>query len=186
MFISKILSRTIPVLTRIAIENNALFHRKLLFTNFPLSIKCYSPDSSPIKNVSKKKRKISSSSEESPEEPAAKKVEKSPVKKKSSPEKKTLIKKSPATSAKKSPPKLKSPTTANKKNESPENKPLNGQEVEIKKEEVKEEITTETSANVLKIQSANAKGSDYNPGIKNYHPIKDAFWKKGEKYEIKQ
>lgn len=37
--------------------------------------------------------------------------------------------------------------------------------------------------NVLKLQSAGSgqKGSDYNPGKKHYHPIKDAFWKKGEK-----
>lgn len=36
---------------------------------------------------------------------------------------------------------------------------------------------------MLKLQSAGSsvKGSDYNPGKKNYHPIKDAFWKKGEK-----
>lgn len=33
----------------------------------------------------------------------------------------------------------------------------------------------------MKIQSSDVKGGDFNPGKKNYNPIKDAFWKKGEK-----
>lgn len=70
------------------------------------------------------------------------------------------------------------------KTESPENKPQNGQsdaDKSIKEEKIespKEEISDN---NVLKIQSGDVKGSDYNPAKKNYHPIKDAFWKKGEK-----
>lgn len=66
--------------------------------------------------------------------------------------------------------------------ESPENKPINGQKgEEIKKEVI--ESPKKDEQNVLKLQSAGSgvKGSDYNPGKKHYHPIKDAFWKKGEK-----
>jgi hypothetical protein len=87
-----------------------------------------------------------------------------------------------------------SPKSSNVKSESPENKPSNGQEV---KNEIKDEKTSpkkseasptrespkKPEANTLKIQSAGSgqKGADYNPGKKNYDPIKDAFWKKGEK-----
>lgn len=65
------------------------------------------------------------------------------------------------------------------KNESPENKPSNGQlkEDADKVEEIKEDGKT------LKIQSAGGGlvGADYNPSKKKYHPINDAFWKRGEK-----
>lgn len=66
--------------------------------------------------------------------------------------------------------------------ESPENKPINGQKDEHEDEEIMESPKKEDQ-NVLKLQSAGSgqKGSDYNPGKKHYHPIKDAFWKKGEK-----
>lgn len=40
------------------------FQKRLLYNSLPLFSKQFSPDSSPIKIVSKKKRKISSSSEE--------------------------------------------------------------------------------------------------------------------------
>lgn len=82
MFILKIISRSIPLLTRIAVEKNTFFHKRTLFNQFHLSAKCSSPDPSPVKLVVKKKRKISSSSEESEEAPAAKKIEKSPAVKK--------------------------------------------------------------------------------------------------------
>lgn len=55
------------------------FQKRLLYNSLPLFSKQYSPDSSPIKIVSKKKRKISSSSEE--DDPVNKK-EPSPVHKK--------------------------------------------------------------------------------------------------------
>lgn len=60
--------------------------------------------------------------------------------------------------------------------ESPENKPLNGQ-FNGEAEETKEEEKT------LKVQSAGAgqAGSDYNPSKRRYHPINDAFWKRGDK-----
>lgn len=82
MFISKIIARSIPLLTRIAIENISFVHKRTLFNQFFLSAKCSSPDTSPVKVVVKKKRKISSSSEELEEAPAAKKIEKSPAIKK--------------------------------------------------------------------------------------------------------
>lgn len=40
------------------------FQKRLLYNSLPLFSKPYSPDTSPIKIVSKKKRKISSSSED--------------------------------------------------------------------------------------------------------------------------
>lgn len=70
------------------------------------------------------------------------------------------------------------------KSESPENKPQNGQKsTEEKKVLETSSPEKKSDSNFLKIQSAGAgqKGSDYNPGKKNYNPIKDAFWKKGEK-----
>lgn len=64
--------------------------------------------------------------------------------------------------------------------ESPENKPQNGQGAAVKHEE---ESPKKAESNVLKLQAAGAggKGADYNPGKKRYHPIDDAFWKRGEK-----
>ena len=54
------------------------FQKRLVYNSLPLFSKQYSPDSSPIKIVSKKKRKISSSSEEN----EVTKKEASPVHKK--------------------------------------------------------------------------------------------------------
>jgi hypothetical protein len=142
-----------------------------------MSTKYSSPESSPIKNVPKKKRKISTSSEEEADlAPVAKKISSTEIKKspKTVKEKKATPKKSPA--AKKTPkpktPEVK-PSTSAIKADSPENKPQNGQ--------ISPEKVPVTSMNVLKIQSADTKGADFNPGKKNYHPINDAFWKKGEK-----
>lgn len=89
------------------------------------------------------------------------------------------------------------PKAASKKKSlgSPENKPVNGQKVSVKKEDTKveksdEETTEETEesikiepSNCLKLQAVGGgqKGFDYNPGKSKYDPIKDAFWKKGEK-----
>ena len=63
------------------------------------------------------------------------------------------------------------------KSESPENKPLNGQS----KDDVEDEKTDD--GKTLKVQSAGAghAGADYNPSKKKYHPVKDAFWNRGEK-----
>lgn len=60
---------------------------------------------------------------------------------------------------------------------SPENKPSNGQ----KKEFVDE--SPEDDGKTLKLQSSGAgqSGTDYNPSKKRYHPINDAFWKRGDK-----
>lgn len=68
-------------------------------------------------------------------------------------------------------------TKAEVKSESPENKPENGQSKNLVVEDKKDEGKT------LKIQSAGAgqAGADYNPSRKKYHPINDAFWKRGEK-----
>ncbi|KAG5681548.1 hypothetical protein PVAND_010968 [Polypedilum vanderplanki] len=156
-----------------------------------------SPDNSPIKTVPKKKRKIVSSDEE--ETPVAKKQEiekksspaviKKEVQKKSSPAAKKQTVKKETTPKSKTTIKTKEKTSEKKvvvtkiKTESSpeENKPENGQvKIEV------ESFTKSTSiidSNVLKLQSAGSgqKGSDYNPGKKNYHPINDAFWKKGEK-----
>lgn len=96
------------------------------------------------------------------------------------------------------------PKSASKKKSlgSPENKPVNGQEIRVKVEDIKaeksdeeiktepEEIKTEPEesskiepSNCLKLQAVGGgqKGFDYNPGKSKYDPIKDAFWKKGEK-----
>lgn len=178
MLVFKVISRSLPILTRIVIKNNTLVPTRSIFTQFLLSSKYSSPESSPIKNVGKKKRKISSSSEE--DTPVAKKISSSDLKK-SPKEKKGTQKKSPAIkkSSKLKTPEVKPSTSATVtsiKTESPENKPQNGQTTETVKESPKMVDT-----NVLKIQSADAKGADYNPGKKNYHPINDAFWKKGEK-----
>jgi hypothetical protein len=61
------------------------------------------------------------------------------------------------------------------KNESPENKPVNGQS--------KKDEETKDDGKVLKIQSAGAgqAGANYNPSKKNYDPVKDAFWNQGDK-----
>lgn len=93
--------------------------------------------------------------------------------------------------------KEKSKVTATKKKSlgSPENKPVNGQKVSVKIENVKAEKSDdetmeelEKSSNVepsncLKLQAAGSgqKGFDYNPAKTKYDPIKDAFWKIGEK-----
>lgn len=152
--------KTLP---QIVIKNNCLNSSRSIFTQFILSTKYSSSElSSPIKNVVKKRRKISSSSEE--EAPVAKKI--------------SNLKKSPKEeniSPKKSP-KAKTSTTEIIKTESPENKPQNGQS-----STTTSESPTVSNMNFLKIQSADTKGCDFNPGKKNYHPINDAFWKKGEK-----
>lgn len=89
-------------------------------------------------------------------------------------------KESPSQKKPKSPPPLKSPkpealTKIEVKSESPEKKPKNGQSDEI--------VEEKDDSKTLKIQSAGAgqAGADYNPSKKKYHPIKDAFWKRGEK-----
>lgn len=94
-----------------------------------------------------------------------KKPKESPVSKKS----KVAEKKSTAESPK-------ATTKVEVKSESPENKPENGQSQEI--DEVKKD-----ESKTLKIQSAGAgqAGADYNPSKKKYHPVNDAFWKRGEK-----
>lgn len=60
--------------------------------------------------------------------------------------------------------------------ESPENKPENGQITDIAEEK-------KNDGKTLKIQSAGAgqAGADYNPSKKKYHPVNDAFWKRGDK-----
>jgi hypothetical protein len=66
------------------------------------------------------------------------------------------------------------------KNSSPENKPLNGQE--NKERNSYKEVKNQDEIKTLKIQrSSDGKGNEYNPAKKNYHPIDDAFWKRGEK-----
>lgn len=74
---------------------------------------------------------------------------------------------------------VKAETTSPK---SPENKPLNGQ-VEPKADTpAPKDTKKEDDGKVLKIQTTTGgKGADYNPAKKNYHPIDDAFWKRGEK-----
>jgi thiol:disulfide interchange protein len=63
------------------------------------------------------------------------------------------------------------------KKESPENKPSNEQSKAKEEENVKDDGKT------IKVQSAGAgqAGADYNPRKKHYHPVDDAFWKRGEK-----
>jgi hypothetical protein len=88
--------------------------------------------------------------------------------------------KKPATSAV-SPKAIKS-EPAEVKSESPENKPVNGQSKENSKSTTKDEAKKD-DGKVLKIQSAGGgqAGADYNPSKKNYDPIKDAFWNRGDK-----
>lgn len=181
MFVIKSFAKTLPQFSRILIKNNNLASSRSVFTQFLLSTKYSSPESSPIKNVTKKKRKISSSSEEE-DAPVAKKVSSVDLKKSPKTPKETKPKKSPA--ATKKTPKVKTPevkpstsSAITPKTESPENKPQNGQS---SPEKVQESPKVQMM-NVLKIQSADSKGADYNPSKKNYHPINDAFWKKGEK-----
>lgn len=38
-----------------------------------------------------------------------------------------------------------------------------------------------TNKKDLKLASTSTSGADYDPSLKNYHPIDDAFWKRGEK-----
>lgn len=78
MFVVKTIMKFSVNTTQFALVVNES-RRRLLYNSLPLFSKIYSPDSSPIKVVSKKKRKISSSSEE--DEPSIKK-EVSPVAKK--------------------------------------------------------------------------------------------------------
>lgn len=75
----------------------------------------------------------------------------------------------------KSPKPLSSEPSAEIKSESPENKPLNDQETS--------EDPKIDDSKTLKVQTAGAgqAGADYNPSKKKYHPIDDAFWKRGEK-----
>lgn len=41
-----------------------------------------------------------------------------------------------------------------------------------------------TNTKAAKDQSTSASGVEYNPGKTKYHPIDDAFWKHGEKYDL--
>jgi hypothetical protein len=62
-------------------NNSVAIQSRLLNSSSNLNgilFKKFSPDSSPVKNISKKKRKISSSSEEEVEKPAPKKKDVSP------------------------------------------------------------------------------------------------------------
>ncbi|XP_029710593.1 DNA ligase 1 isoform X2 [Aedes albopictus] len=143
------------------------------------------------------------------ESPAKPKEEKPVKQEKTSPETKTKPeskskktvedKKSPKTSSKKSSPKDKKPP---KQEKSPSSKDVettkevkkeseSPKKVESKPVDVKDKTTNVmsffTSASGKKDASSGGSsgskvdGADYNPGKKNYHPINDAFWKKGEK-----
>jgi hypothetical protein len=107
--------------------------------------------------------------EKSPKEPERKSQKKSPATSKKSKPKESPTLKTPKVLAVASEPVVKS--------ESPENKPSNGQAKLPEEESAKDEGKT------IKIQSAGAgqAGADYNPSKKKYHPINDAFWKRGEK-----
>lgn len=145
------------------------------------------PEDSPIKTeiAKTKRRRISSSSEE--EVQKKKVIETPPIKKersndkavrpKTSPEVNTEIKKigSPEkkiSPKKESPPKIKEESLESNK------------EAEIKKEKSEDKPKpVNPFERTVKIQNAGQglSGADYDPSKKNYHPIKDAFWKRGEK-----
>jgi len=56
--------------------------------------------------------------------------------------------------------------------------------VDAKNENSVCDFFTPSNKNDIELKSAGQgqKGADYNPGKKNYHPIDDAFWERGEKY----
>lgn len=117
------------------------------------------------------------SKDNDPEKPVTKG---SSAKKSKKSEEKPTKKKSPAVTKEKS-----SPAVKKEKSLSPK-KTEEGDPDEKEPSSSKQEESATTSSEpekTLKLQTAGAgqKGSDYNPGKKNYHPIKDAFWKKGEK-----
>ena len=182
MIVIKSLVRNYPKVLGMVLKNHLLVQSRVISSNFILYSK-FSPDSSPIKIANEKRRKISSSSEEDENHPVTKKISTSESSKlkETTPKKSTVAENSPV---KNSPKKL---TSVKSKKESPKSSPpkskTDKKEV-VKKEEAdspKKHEEKETKVNVLKIQSGSISGSDYNPGQKNYHPIKDAFWKKGEK-----
>lgn len=67
------------------------------------------------------------------------------------------------------------------KNDSAEESP---KEKSPKKEEKPKNHPFFTKQKDMKLQSVEetSNGSSYDPGKSNYHPIKDCFWKHGEKY----
>lgn len=132
-------------------------------------------------------------------------VKKTPAKK--TPEKKTPVKKTPAkkkspkssdkSKAKKATP-LKSASPVKKEIASPvEAKTESPTKVksEEKSTDVKTEVKEEkpkinpffTKQKEMKLQSTEgaSDGLSYDPGKSNYHPIKDCFWKHGEKHVFK-
>ncbi|EJY57894.1 AAEL017566-PA [Aedes aegypti] len=144
------------------------------------------------------------------EEKPIKKEKPSPkVKPKSESKPKQEEKKSPKSSAKKSSPKEKKavkdekPTESKDKEvkevkkeaESPKDKEVKEvkKEAESPKKDTKPVDVKDKTANVMSFFTSAGKkdtgsgsgskvdGADYNPGKKNYHPINDAFWKKGDK-----
>lgn len=127
--------------------------------------------------------------------------QKTPIKK--SPEKKTPTKKTPAkkktpktndkAKSKKASP-IKSAFSVKTEKESPvkvkaESPAKEKTDESTSKTEVKEEKPIKinpffTKQKDLKLQSSEelSNGASYDPGKSNYHPIKDCFWKHGEKY----
>lgn len=88
---------------------------------------------------------------------------------------------------------VKSPKTEKTEQKSNESVDDN-MEVDVKEEKQEEKIEEKPkdkptinpfflNKKEIKVQQAGAgeKGSSYNPGKSNYHPIDDAFWKHGEK-----
>ncbi|XP_055389751.1 DNA ligase 1 isoform X2 [Condylostylus longicornis] len=89
----------------------------------------------------------------------------------------SITKKSPALKKKSSP-----KTSAKKYGNSVDAKSNQNSANENHDEELKEKSNSIVKKE-LKVQSAGSgqKGADYNPSKPQYHPIKDAFWEKGEK-----
>uniref|UniRef100_A0A8D8B8A3 DNA ligase 1 n=1 Tax=Culex pipiens TaxID=7175 RepID=A0A8D8B8A3_CULPI len=167
-----------------------------------------SPQKKTNGGTSPKRRRIVSSSEE--DAPEAGKASPSPVKK-SPNESKTVKKEADSKKSPKSSSKSKKTTTVKEEKKTPKSaKSKNAGSAEkkttVKKEqpEVKREPsespkkegvdTKDKAANVMSFftsakkeavaaSSAAAKndGTEYNPGRKGYHPLEDAFWRKGEK-----
>ncbi|XP_055617242.1 DNA ligase 1 [Toxorhynchites rutilus septentrionalis] len=160
-------------------------------------------DSKTPTGIAKRRRIVSSGSEDetptkktsSPEtkpKESIKNEDKSPVKTSKSTTVVKKEKKSPKETPKKKSPKQKSPIKR-EKDQDVEMKEVK-QEIESPAKEQKTVDTKDKAANVMSFftsakkeeTSSTASGSkvdgvDYNPGKKNYHPINDAFWKKGSK-----
>lgn len=99
-----------------------------------------------------------------------------------SPLKKSPIIKQEKTPKNKKTPKSKTVTPKVTKNEkSPETPKIEKMETEETPKPKQSPMSFFTNKKDLKLQTTATEGANYDPSVKNYHPIDDAFWKRGEK-----